>query len=514
MLLASPRVPGPGRREGRVALLLALLAAARVGVFSAAFPFFTNIDEHRHVDVVLKYARGYLPAPGDDAYEANLPLLLGLYGSPEYHFDRARPLNELPQPAWLGSRSDQTRRVEAQRRYLASRRSLEANEAPVYYATAGAWWWLGRELGLQGAWGLYWVRALNALAAFVMVLGSYFLMRGLPGLDSFRRLGVPALLAVFPQDSQYFITRDAFSPLVSGIAFLWVVGLAIRSRSGGLAYVGVGALLAAAVLVKYTNLAVGVVAAACFVFAATQRPDARRLKGEGGRWLLLFGVALTPVVWWWVRNQLLFGDFTGSNLKVERMGWGTRALGDIVGHPLLTLSGVTNFVLDLIPSFWRGQLAWFREDLAWGPADGFYTVTSLVFVLLVAGTTWRKSAQHEAASGALEGAILLERMALLAIVVSVVTLALLSLRFVFHEYSNPSAARPWFDQGRLIAGALVPFALLYVRGLQIAVSPLGATRANWAAWCGLALTCALVLGSEVALTLPVFSSPYNGFHLP
>ena len=48
--------------EGRIALILCVLAALRVFVFSAAFPFFTNVDEQSHVDLVSKYARGHVPA--------------------------------------------------------------------------------------------------------------------------------------------------------------------------------------------------------------------------------------------------------------------------------------------------------------------------------------------------------------------------------------------------------------------------------------------------------------------
>jgi hypothetical protein len=33
----------------------------RVFLFSAAFPFFNNVDEQAHFDTVYKYARGYLP---------------------------------------------------------------------------------------------------------------------------------------------------------------------------------------------------------------------------------------------------------------------------------------------------------------------------------------------------------------------------------------------------------------------------------------------------------------------
>ena len=38
-----------------------LLAAVRVLLFCAAFPFFNNVDERRHFDLLIKYAEGHVP---------------------------------------------------------------------------------------------------------------------------------------------------------------------------------------------------------------------------------------------------------------------------------------------------------------------------------------------------------------------------------------------------------------------------------------------------------------------
>ena len=50
-----------GRRERLVVGLFCLLAAARVAIFTAAFPFFNSVDESLHFDLVCKYARGNVP---------------------------------------------------------------------------------------------------------------------------------------------------------------------------------------------------------------------------------------------------------------------------------------------------------------------------------------------------------------------------------------------------------------------------------------------------------------------
>jgi len=47
--------------ERKLILLLCAIAAVRVFTLSAAFPFFNNVDEQAHVDLVMKYARGHVP---------------------------------------------------------------------------------------------------------------------------------------------------------------------------------------------------------------------------------------------------------------------------------------------------------------------------------------------------------------------------------------------------------------------------------------------------------------------
>ena len=85
---------------------------------------------------------------------------------------------------------------------------------------------------------------------------------------------------------------------------------------------------------------------------------------------------------------------------------------------------------------------------------------------------------------------------------------------MFDATTNPTASRPYFIQGRLISGVLLPFLLVYVRGLEVATARLPARAARalgWAALVALALAIAL---SELSLSWPVFASEYNAYHLP
>ena len=222
--------------------------------------------------------------------------------------------------------------------------------------------------------------------------------------------------------------------------------------------------------------------------------------------LAMWALISVPVGAWLVRNLFVFGDLTATAYKIERMGWGRKPLSEWGEHPIFTLSGIQTFVGKLIPLFWRGELVWHRAPLAWPTADAVYTATTLLFVALAALGLRRRQAADPAR--------LAQGMSLVTVLASVVLLAGLSLLYVFHEKSNPPADLPYFVQGRLISGVLVPFLVIYTRGIQVATSRLPARAAPAAAWACLALVACIALVSEISLQCPVFQSEYNLFHLP
>ncbi len=481
-------------------LALALLAGLRVLCFGLAFPFFSNVDEYRHFDVVLKFSRGYWPTPGPDAYQAETAGYVGRFGSPEYSRDPLAPA-QVPPPAWLQSDDLGRSRVESIQRYLAGRHSLEADQPPFYYATAGAWMSLGRGLGIEGLRLLYWVRGLGVVVAIGIVIAAWILLREVYPDSRFVRLGTPLLLASLPQDALYYITGDVFSPLLGALGLLLVLRLTVRPDAGLGAYAAAGAMLAAAFLNKYPNLAV-LLACAVPTFVCLRRGEAARL----GRWAVLWGIALTPAALWMGRNLLRVGDLTGTVFKVERLGWGRKGVGELFDHPLFTAGGAWTFLSDMIPRFWRGELVWYQHELAWAAADWTYALTSLLFVGLAAVSIRNGARPLQQRLG--------EATALLAVVCGVALLAGLSLLFVFGQDTSPSAAYPYFVQGRLISGVLLPFGWLYVRGIEVATARLPRALASRAAWAVLLGVVLLAWISEIVVSWPVFASAYNGFHLP
>src|SRR5262249_33574541 len=88
------------RHERKLILLLCAIAALRVFIFCAAFPFFNNVDEQAHVDLVMKYARAELPRDLGH-YSSESANAISLYGSPEYFTAPSQfATNEFPHPNW------------------------------------------------------------------------------------------------------------------------------------------------------------------------------------------------------------------------------------------------------------------------------------------------------------------------------------------------------------------------------------------------------------------------------
>src|SRR5690349_20904650 len=85
---------------------LCCFAAIRVFVFAAAVPFFNNVDEQAHTDLVLKYAHGN-PPHSIEPFSKEAAHYLALYRSPEYFVPPQEFGGQYPQPNWLLSSADQ-----------------------------------------------------------------------------------------------------------------------------------------------------------------------------------------------------------------------------------------------------------------------------------------------------------------------------------------------------------------------------------------------------------------------
>src|SRR5216110_3797204 len=93
-------------KERVLILLLCVVAALRVFVFSAAFPFFSNVDEDLHFDLITQYSHGRVPRSFEPLQDETLNWIVP-YASPEFLFTPEQfPGGKFPPPLWKQSRPD------------------------------------------------------------------------------------------------------------------------------------------------------------------------------------------------------------------------------------------------------------------------------------------------------------------------------------------------------------------------------------------------------------------------
>src|SRR5438874_2199641 len=386
--------------------------------------------------------------------------------------------------------------------FLESRLNHESGEPPLYYALAGGWMNVGHFLGLRGLSLLYWVRFLNIGLAATLVWIGFAATRSTFPDNQFLQLGVPALLATWPQSAFYSIQGDALSPLCFGIAFLGLAKLLQSERVRMAVAIWTGLAIAAVCLVKTSNLPLPLIAVTAIALKTVRGARNGSLRPR----LIALGVFLLsvglPLGLWFAWNHHNFGDLTATKSKIELLGWTRKPFSEWWSHPIFTLNGIKEFWPDLIASFWRGELVWHLQRMASAAADAFYAVSSAIVILATGVFLLRRGSKNN------EQRFILW-VALLSFLSIVAFLVVLSISFDFGQCPYPSREHPYFTSGRLLDAAAVPFLLLFVH----AVDRFGNwTRQHWLRWTLLGATVLVLVVSQLQVNAPAFSSRYNFFH--
>src|ERR1039458_335144 len=241
-------------QERSIVWLLCLLAPIPVFVFSAAAPFFNNVDEQIHLDLAVKYSQGHIPRSLEPVSAEVVPYAT-LYGSPEYVGIPANfPGGQFPPPPWMQPLEKVRPALIAKTAVWRAVTNYEAAQPPLYYTLAALWWRLGKVCGFHDGRLLYWLRFLKLLVVAILVCGDLRAARLVLPICRFLRLGVPALLAFIPQSAFYSIQNDVLSPLAFGAAFILLVRLLRAEIPGVRLGTLTGLALAATFLPKISNL--------------------------------------------------------------------------------------------------------------------------------------------------------------------------------------------------------------------------------------------------------------------
>jgi len=498
---AHPPAPASESRERRLVWLLCLLAAVRVFVFSAAFPFFGTVDEQNHFDLTVKYEEGHLPR-SLELVSTNATPYVVIYGTHEYLWaSNDFPIEQFP-PPWTRPMAQIGPELVARQASWNRVTNHETLQPPLYYALTGLSWRAGTALGLHDGFLLYGLRFLNLFVVAALVWLGFAAARMIFPDNAFLKLSVPALLAFLPQSAFYSIQNDVLSPLCFGAAFIglvrWLRADAPSVRLGVLT----GLALAATFLTKISNLPLLAVSALAVLFKIWGLAQAGKLRAAGPALTALVLGAGLPMLAWLARCKLAFGDFTGTAAKIQFLGWTPKPFGEWWSHPIFSPHGLWTFLSGLLATFWQGEILWHRQPLTLPVVDTIYAVLSISFIGVAAALLIRSPA------GATQRQALWLSFGCVA--AAVMFLGFLSIIYDFHDCFYPSREHPYFTSGRLMLGALIPFMLLFVRGLDCV---LGRIKSRWVKPLALAGLVLFMLVAEMVTEWRLFSNAYNWFHM-
>ena len=497
----SPNIPET--RERNLILLLCLLAAVHVFIFSATFPFFSVVDEQIHFDLAVRYSQGYLPRSLTPPSAEALPFI-AIYGTPEYLSPETQPGQRIAPPPWtLPIRSVAENLVAKEDVWKAKVKNHEAASPPLYYAVAGAWWRLGKILGLDGGRLLYWLRFLNIPLVGALVRLGWVAARNIFPENAFVRVAMPAFIAFLPQTTFYAINNDILSPLTFGSVFVLLLKCWDAETLSPRLAAATGLALAATFLTKMSNLPLLAVAGIFLMLKIFRLARNGKLRAAISSLAVLSACAGLPMAAWMFWCKIVFGDVTGSSVKIQFLNWTPKPFAEWFHHPLFTLPGFWFFLKGNLSTFWQGELLWQRQPLAIPAVDFLYVLLTLGLLALTLGALLRRSPPFSAP----------QRSALwfgfACFAAALAFFALLSVKYDFRDCFYPSREHPFFVSGRLMLGMLIPFLLLLATGLDSALKKF-TLPAKFTMLAGLLL---LMLASEITIDWRIFPNAYNWFHL-
>jgi hypothetical protein len=500
-------------KEQKIIWWICLAAALHVFIFAAAFPVFNQLDEGCHFDLVVRYSHAQLPRGlQPNGREASLYLLT--YSSPEFaQLATNYPGGRFPTPPWRQATNQSVFRNKAfaqaatdweTDKKLPFWTNYETSQPPLYYTLAGLWWRIGQWLGFAGLGLVYWLRFLNVLFVAVLVWIGYGAAREMFPEQKFFTLGVPALIAFAPMQAFYSIQNDVLSPVCFGMVFILLLKLWRVEVPGLWLGAALGLSMAAAFLNKLSNVPLLAVAGIFLALKMYRLAKAATLRRSLPAFLMLFLCAALPAAAWLAWTKIAFGDFTGSAAKLRFITWTPKPFHEWWHHPLFTPSGLWIFFSQLTWTTWEGSLHWHGNLLTLPAVNAVYvilTLSVLLFALLNLLMRWKSATEFQCR------ALWLGFFCLAA---GAAFLMYLSIIYDFGICPDPSREHPYFAEGRLILGAMVPGLLLYLSGLNYLLQDL---KNQWVKSAVLGVIILFMLVSEIVTDWTVFLSQYNWYHL-
>ncbi|HEV2456479.1 MAG TPA: DUF2142 domain-containing protein, partial [Verrucomicrobiae bacterium] len=347
--------------ERKFILLLGVAASVHVFIFSAAFPFFNNVDEPAQFDLVVRYSHGHAPS-GEEVTSREASILLALFCSCAYLGPAGG--GQCPPPPWTLPPDQMKNAVAINSAGWQTTRNYESSEPPLYYLLAGAWWDIGKCLGFAPGRLMYWLRFSNIVFIVLLVWLCYAAANMVFSENRFARLAVPAVAAFMPQSAFYSIGNDVLSPICFGALFLCLM-VWLRAENPSI-FLGAlcGVTFAATYLSKMTNLPLLAIAMAAIILMAARTRASNSIKGSLRALAAFCCCAAPPILAWMLWSKSSYGDLTGAKLKMEHFGWTLKPFSQWWHHPIFSSVGLWTYLSGQLSTFWQGEFEWYYPPRA------------------------------------------------------------------------------------------------------------------------------------------------------
>ena len=304
---------------GSLIAILALFIVVSLA-YSVVNPLHEATDELRHYRFVQHIVqRGSLPVQGEDGCSAqghHPPLYYALAAAATAWIDTGHDVCYEPpkNPFWAY-------------RYWEVGRD---NKNQYLHGRDEAFPWSGEALAAHIA------RAVNVLIGAATVWLTYLIARAIWPTRPYLAVGGAAIIAFNPMFLYMAgaINNDVIAALAGAAVTLGCVRL-LRDPRGLRWQWGIifGLLYSLALMAKFNLAAIGLTIAASVTYVAWRKQQWRQWLVVGGLALLVTAVGAG---WWFVRNQLLYGEPTGFERLTEL--WGVRDPADSFGTAVFELS--------------------------------------------------------------------------------------------------------------------------------------------------------------------------------
>jgi hypothetical protein len=332
-------------RLNRLLLAGILLGHILLGlVFNATTPIFEAPDEDGHY-LFIRYLQLHRALPVQT---------LDMYGPRAHHPPLYHILGALL-TAWVPVRGG-AERIDMQVnphvffRYDDPERDNKAMW--IHYGPEERWPYSGQALLI------HLVRLLSLAFSTLGVWFTFLAARGLrPGhAGEVLALLAAALVAVHPMVLfMSGVLQNNTTMLASGGAVVYALSLGVRRGFRLRDWAGLGVLLSLAILLQLSSVVLAAPVGLALLYAAWAAAPRRRLIAFLGGGLALALPLLVLTGWWFVRNSLLYGDWTGNSVVAEM--W---CCDPIQPWPALRL-----FLMGLLGRFGQGLMITYPNPMYW-----------------------------------------------------------------------------------------------------------------------------------------------------